>query len=407
MEQKKGEEAYVARGKRLGGHNNNSRGSRDSESRGNNVKRGKCHFCHKPGHWARNCNEKKAYLEGKNKNHSLLTENASQKDNNKGELFNVETLDKFDEENVWYADSAASEHMCLNRALFRSLRDINSESHKVKIGDGNLLTVVGIGDVDVKVRNSNGSYCKHTICNVWFVPGIKKNLLSIGRASERGMRVIFEAGGERVLFYKNNQLIVGDFRENDKLYKLSFMPVNKIVDSCVAITNTLMEWHERLGHVNFQTLRQMISNSCVNDLNVSDLSNVNPFCEGCVAGKQHRNAFPKQGATRAKGPGNLLHADLCGKMSQSSIGGANYFLLLRDDFSRYCFVYFLKEKSDVFDALQKFYAEVQVEIKELRTDRGKEFCNDDVEKFLISKRINHQYSTPRAPEQNGYIEKNE
>ena len=80
----------------------------------------------------------------------------------------------------------------------------------VKIGDGNLLTVAGIGDVDVKVR-SDGSCRKHTICNVWFVPGIKKNLLSIGRTSERGMKVIFETGGKRVLFCKNNQLIVDGF----------------------------------------------------------------------------------------------------------------------------------------------------------------------------------------------------
>ena len=60
-------------------------------------------------------------------------------------------------------------------------------------------------------------------------------------------------------------------------------------------------------------------------------------------------------------PGEVFHADLCGKMSKPSIGGANYFLLLKDDHSRYCFVYFLKEKSDTIKKLKEFFAEVQAD----------------------------------------------
>lgn len=41
----------------------------------------------------------------------------------------------------------------------------------------------------------------------------------------------------------------------------------------------------------------------------------------------------------------------------------------------------------------------------IRTDCGKEFCNKDVKKFLLSKGIKHGLTTPRAPEQNGYIER--
>jgi len=41
----------------------------------------------------------------------------------------------------------------------------------------------------------------------------------------------------------------------------------------------------------------------------------------------------------------------------------------------------------------------------LRTDGGKEFCNSEVRQFLLSKGIKHELSTPRAPEQNGFIER--
>lgn len=100
--------------------------------------------------------------------------------------------------------------------------------------------------------------------------------------------------------------------------------------------------------------------------------------------------------------------DLCGKMPNQSIGGANYFMLFKDDYSRYCFIYFLKDKTNVLEFLQQFYADVRAdghEIKRLRSDCGLEFVNADVKAFLLSKGIRHELSTPRAPEQNGYIER--
>lgn len=62
-------------------------------------------------------------------------------------MFNVEISNDFDDGDVWNANLAASEHMCLNRELFESICKVNNESYRVKIGDGSLLTVVGIGGV--------------------------------------------------------------------------------------------------------------------------------------------------------------------------------------------------------------------------------------------------------------------
>lgn len=404
-------EAYYARGKNYNRkfRENDKRDQKSGTHSDNNEKRGNCHFCKKPGHWARDCQAKKTFLSKKNKSHSLLTENSRDTDDRNAELFNVESkVLSNSEDDTWYADSAATEHLCMKRECYKKLNMFNNNNNKVRVGDGGLLTAVGIGDIDIKVANSDGSHSIHTICNVWYVPGIKRNLLSIGRSSERGMRVIFVEGGRKVLFYRNNKFIVDGVRKDDKLYRLNLLPVIKSAEANAAIGNSLMDWHEKLGHVNFQTLRKMISISCVNDLKVTAVSDEKPFCEECVFGKQHRSPFPKHEVIRAKLPGELFHADLCGKMSQSSIGGANYFLLIKDDYSRYCFVFFLKEKSDVSNALCKFYADVQAdghEVRRLRTDCGKEFCNKDVKKFLLSKSIKHELTTPRAPEQNGYIER--
>lgn len=65
------------------------------------------------------------------------------------------------------------------------------------------------------------------------------------------------------------------------------------------------------------------------DLKINDTSEENPFCEGCAYGKRHRLSFPKLGARRAITAGETFHVDLCGKMSTPSIGGGNYFMLLK------------------------------------------------------------------------------
>ncbi|KAL7288383.1 hypothetical protein TKK_0017712 [Trichogramma kaykai] len=247
---------------------------------------------------------------------------------------------------TWYADSGATEHLCMKRECFTNIDMIEDDSHKVKVGDGNKLAVKGVGNVSVRATKPDGSYEIYNIRNVWYVPDIKKNLISIGRSTEKGMEVTFKKGGKKNIFVYDGKLIAEGSRSNGSLYKLNLRLIYSNGETNVA-NGSLMEWHEKLGHVNFQTLRKMIHNNTVNDLVVNKLEEKDPFCEGCVLGKQHRNSFPKNEATRSKTPGELFHVDLCGKMSISSIGGANYFMLLKDDYFKYSYVYCLKEKSEV------------------------------------------------------------
>lgn len=39
--------------------------------------------------------------------------------------------------------------------------------------------------------------------------------------------------------------------------------------------------------------------------------------------------------------GTLVHMDLCGPLATTSFGGANYFMLVKDDANSYMFIYFL------------------------------------------------------------------
>ena len=66
------------------------------------------------------------------------------------------------------------------------------------------------------------------------------------------------------------------------------------------------------------------------------------LCRSCLQGKQHREPFPKQASRRGIAPLQLVHMDLCGPLTDASLGGSLYFLLLVDDYSRFCWVFFLQ-----------------------------------------------------------------
>lgn len=121
-----------------------------------------------------------------------------------------------------------------------------------------------------------------------------------------------------------------------------------------------------------------------------------------------RKPFPRS-QTQSTGPGELIHADLCGPMEHLSIGKSKYFLLFKDDYSHYRSIYFLNSKSEVKERFEDFLRraenEVGVKIKKLRTDNGFEFINKEMEEITRKNGIKHEKTVPYSPEQNGAVER--
>lgn len=167
-------------------------------------------------------------------------------------------------------------------------------------------------------------------------------------------------------------------------------------------------WHQRLGHIHFDRIKQMESSGAVDGLSIST-SDKSKFCEGCVFGKHHRQPFPTDGRNRAKRIGEIIHSDLVGPMSVNSPGGARYFALFKDDFSGFCSVSFLKHKSEAANSFQAFVHRVEVEtgnrINTLRTDNGGEYVGSSFEEWLKTKGIRHETTVPKTPQQNGVSER--
>lgn len=91
------------------------------------------------------------------------------------------------------------------------------------------------------------------------------------------------------------------------------------------------------------------------------------------------------------------------------VGNSRYFILLKDDYSHYRFVYFIKKRSEVTEKFRCFLKRIDTEIgrtiKRMRTDNGLKFVNKEVQKILSQYGIKHERSVPYTPEQNGAIER--
>jgi hypothetical protein len=100
------------------------------------------------------------------------------------------------------------------------------------------------------------------------------------------------------------------------------------------------------------------------------------------------------------------------------VDGYDSFVTFTDDYSRYGYIYPIKERSEVLDKFKIFKAEVEnqhdLKIKIVRSDRGGEYygrhtpygqVSEPFAKFLMEQGIVAQYSMPGEPQQNGVAER--
>ena len=132
-------------------------------------------------------------------------------------------------------------------------------------------------------------------------------------------------------------------------------------------------------------------------------------CGVCQAGKQHGVPHPSKNIVSTTRPLELLHMDLFGPVAYISIGGNKYGFVIVDDYSRFTWVFFFQDKSEVQETLKKFARraqnEFEVKIKRIRSDNGSEFKNTSIEEFLDEEGIKHEFSAPYTPQQNGVVER--
>jgi hypothetical protein len=215
---------------------------------------------------------------------------------------------------VWYIDSGASRHMTGVREHLTDLIQIGDL--EVVLGDDRVVKTVDSGTISFQRE----SLPPMLLREVLYVPGLKKNLVSVSAIEERGYEVLFR-DGQVLLFPKVSNItltkVIGT--RHEKLYKLMFQPESALSHS--TSNNDLCElWHMRMVHLHHGALR--ILREIVTGL--PDFSTEHQeLCKGCALEKYTKIAFPSSD-NRATCILDLIHSDICGPMSSSSLIGYLY-----------------------------------------------------------------------------------
>jgi hypothetical protein len=106
-----------------------------------------------------------------------------------------------------------------------------------------------------------------------------------------------------------------------------------------------------------------------------DLSNLD-YCIDCIKGK-YAKQVKKGEAKRSARVLEIIHTDICGSFPVKFVDGFDSFISFTDDFSRYGYIYPIKELSKALNKFKIFKAEVEnrhnIKIKLVRSDHGGEY----------------------------------
>ncbi|GJR03598.1 retrovirus-related pol polyprotein from transposon TNT 1-94 [Tanacetum coccineum] len=298
------------------------------------------------------------------------------------------------EPDEWIKDSGCSKHMTGNRKLFSSYKAYNGGN--VIFGSNLRGNIIGKGTI------SNDSL---KIDNVEHVDNLRFNLLSIGQICDNKCRVTFSEHDSEIT--KDGKVIGRGIRKKG-LYvmKLGNKPKDQICLATIDENSTL--WHRRLGHANMRLIQSLASKELVR--NLPKLKFDQHFCDACKIGKQAHASHKAKNIVSTTRCLELLHMDLFGPSAVRSYGGNRYTLVIVDDYSRYTWTRFLKDKTEAFDQFKIFSKKIQNQlgctIVSIRTDHGREFDNEvQFGEFCNANGITHNFSAPRTPQSNGVVER--
>nr|GFA60683.1 retrovirus-related Pol polyprotein from transposon TNT 1-94 [Tanacetum cinerariifolium] len=207
----------------------------------------------------------------------------------------------------------------------------------VRFGNDHFAAILGFGDLQ---------WGNILITMVYFVEGLGHNLFSVGQFCDSDIEVAFRRNACFVRNLEGVDLLKGDRSTN--LYTINLHEMASASPICLmarASSTKSWLWHQRLSHLNFDTISDLARNDLVAGLTKFKYHKEH-LCPSCEQGKSNRASHPPKPVLNSRQRLHLLYIDLCGPMRIASINGKRYILVIVDDYSRYTWVHFLRSKDE-------------------------------------------------------------
>jgi len=384
-------------------HNNTSSTAFSSASKGtfkgtkNKTKFSyNCHNCGLPGHKRIDCRKKPQ----KNK----VNENSTaQVASDNQEVYSFIANERGDSKTTshWYLDSGATEHLASDDIPLVNLEKLSKPITINVAKSGIYMQANQVGELNV-TNTVNGKTNQIIIRGVLLVKNLTYNLLSVRKLETNGFKVLFT--GRKGIISKGNKVIAIATINNSQLYELNF-DQTKITKAFASTVTDLEIWHKRFGHLNYESIKKILSQDKEHKVNLS--KNVEK-CWTCVEGKQTKLPH-NQHRIRAKRPLQLIHSDLIGPINPVSYDKKKYVLTFVDDYTHFAAAYIIESKTEVLKFFKKYEAMATAhfnsKVSRFRCDNGREYISNEIVKYFEEKGIQFEFTIRYTPEQNGVAER--
>jgi hypothetical protein len=210
-----------------------------------------------------------------------------------------------------------------------------STPKNIQTASGAYVQAKGIRTLRFRAEDRGGKFVGE-VPNVEWTPDVKVCLLNPGQLFKDGYDVSLAKDGATVI--DPNQRTVMQVRERGNVYPFDLLTLEsptaqinysvetddelalRLGDDVIAMYTRpgtdLMRWHQRLGHLNMGSIRQLAKGAATG-IEVNTDGDHDADCMACMEGKQHWLPF-KSGHTHAKRVRELLYIDLAGPMEVTS-----------------------------------------------------------------------------------------
>ena len=185
---------------------------------------------------------------------------------------------KYDE-GAWVLDTGATNHMTGCRSSLANLDE--SVRGVVKFGDGSTVEICGVGAVTMAGKNKE----HRVLTEVYFIPSLRCNIVSLGQLEEAGCRVEIDKGVLEVFEREQQGRAQGVLIRAERRNRLYVMKVNltALIYLLTKMEEEAWRWHARFGHLNFRALYDLSAKEMVEGLPL--IKKIEQVCDGCALGK--------------------------------------------------------------------------------------------------------------------------
>ena len=307
----------------------------------------------------------------------------------------------------FYVDTGATVHISPEQSDFLTLRPIAARS--VKGVGGSSVTAVGFGDIKLCIARS----AHLALQNVLFIPNATVCLISVSTLACDSHAVAHFDNNYCWLTNKSSGVIIcrGPLLPKKNLYSLDLHSLHAEHALAASHAPDLETWHRRLGHANYQAVKEMAKSGIIPGMPTNLPSGNPPKCDFCVLGKQTKTPVPK---TRKEGPGHKatrklekVWVDLSGQHIRSRMGN-EYVMDIVDNYTSQLWSIPLKNKDDSFPELKAWELARKVEtglkVRTYITDQG-ELKSGKMETWLKSHGTDQRFTAPYTSAHIGRVER--